>query len=114
MSWGGSEGPDDTRSQSHVKFHHKDVGLLASLMSWSICCFALAILLAFQDKMGAKAGQKTGCTYKAQFSSWTPKCLCHQMKSGGGEQLLQGDSPSLSEVLLEPEEALKEKNTYFY
>lgn len=56
MSWGGSEGPDDTRSWSHVKFHHKDVGLLASLMSWSICCFALAILLAFQDKMGAKAG----------------------------------------------------------
>lgn len=32
----------------------------------------------------------------------------------GWGQFLQGDSPSLSEVLLEPEEALKEKNTYFY
>lgn len=51
MSWGGSEGSDGSGLWSCIEFYHKDVGLLVSLMSQSICCFALASVLAFQDTM---------------------------------------------------------------
>lgn len=54
MSWGGSEGPDGSGPWSCAEFCRKDMGLLASLMSQSICCFALASVLAFQDMTEAK------------------------------------------------------------
>ena len=54
MSWGGREGPDGSGPWSCVEFYRKDMGLLASLMSQSICCFALASVLAFQDTMEAR------------------------------------------------------------
>ena len=54
LSWGGSEGPDDSGPWSCVEFCHKDMDLLVSLMSQSVCRFALASILAFQDTMEAR------------------------------------------------------------
>lgn len=49
-----SERPEDSGPWSCVEFYHKDMDLLVSLMSQSVCRFALASVLAFQDTVEAR------------------------------------------------------------
>lgn len=110
---GRQSGAGGARPRSHAEFYHKDVGLQGFLMSWrSIYCFALAVFLAFQDRIGARGWADTRIQILRQNSLPGHPDVC---VTGGVRTILAGRfSIFIRGPPLSLRKLWKRKITYFH